>query len=415
MKKPIWPANSLFFEHPDIYGISFDTRTIQSGDMFITLQAARDGHDYVKEAIEKGASCALVEREVCEKNIVVDSVIDTLIEIAKLRRKMFVNTVFIAITGSVGKTTSKRMIAWALENAGKKVFATEKSYNNLIGLSISLAQIPFDAEFAIMEVGTSGFGEIDQLARLVEPDYSFITEIGTAHIEKFSNQKNIALEKGALIAHTKKKAVFKQNSWYRGLFENIALDNNVECLEYIANKNDAYENMALGLDCLLNELGLPKVRWEFEIFNNIEGRRNIFQVHLNNAQFTIIDAAYNANLGSMIESIKFLKTFDGKKIAVLGDMVQIGDHAIRHHEILSCYLEDVEEVMCVGGYMKHLYNKLLKNGKKTYWFENLDSLKLAIIDMKENATILIKGSSDNHRSSLDLSNIVAVLKRYKAN
>jgi len=413
-RKLIWPKDSLKeilgCNHPEITGISFDTRTIKPGDMFIALRATRDGHDFVQEAIDKGASFALVEREICKNNIVVDSVINTIVEIAKYRRSMFKGIV-IGITGSVGKTTSKQMLTKALLSAGHSVFATEKSYNNLLGLSYSLATMPLDVEFAVLELGTSGFGEIETLAQMCQLDYSLITAIAQAHIEMLGSMKNIVFEKREIIKYTKKGTVFDCNAWYSHMLIEIAKENGVEYRCFESNEN-AMETMQRAWVVLLEMLGINGYQFDEKLLNNITGRRNVFEAVLNGQKVRVIDSAYNANLGSMIESLKFLSTFDGPKTAILGDMLAIGTRGPRYHEMLAPYLKDMN-LLCVGENMRLLAEKLATNGMLVKWFESTSCLIEYLRAKKLDGTLLIKGSSDAHKSPNDLDCVVKFFESNK--
>lgn len=410
----IWPKDSLKeilgCNHLEITGISFDTRTIKPGDMFVALRAARDGHDFVKEAIDKGACFALVERAICENNIVVDSVINALVKIAKYRRSMFNGTV-IGITGSVGKTTSKQMLANGLLSAGHSVFATEKSYNNLLGLSYSLATCPLDVEFAILELGTSGFGEIEALAQMCQLDYSLITAIAPAHIEMLGSMKNIVLEKRQIIKYTKKGTVFDCNAWYSHMLIEIAKESGVEYRCFESNEH-AMETMQRAWIVLLEMLGINGYEFDEKLLNNISGRRKVFEAVLNGQKIRVIDSAYNANLGSMIESLKFLSTFDGSKTAILGDMLAIGARGPKYHEMIAPYLKGMN-LLCVGENMRLLAQKLECNGTLVKWFENTSCLIEYLQTTKLDGTLLIKGSSDAHKSANDLECVVKFFESNK--
>lgn len=402
----IWDANSLsvcgITEHPAVYGISFDSRTVLPGDMFFALSGKNDGHDFVQEALSKGACCAIVERKICENNIVVDSVMETLVKIASFRRAMF-SGVVIGITGSVGKTTAKQMVASALQRAGKKVFATPKSYNNLLGLSYSLAVLPLDAEFAVLELGISEPGDMEQIAKLCQLDYSLITEIGPAHISNFESFKGVALEKACIIKHTKLCVIFNGQKWYSDIFKSIAkrYEVNYDCFEL---KDTMIEQSKVAWSALLSKIGINNAHWGELELNSVAGRRNVFHI---GDEVDVIDAAYNANLTSMIESLKFLEeNFKKNKIAILGDMIFLNERARRYHEFLSCYLESVN-LLCVGESMKFLHNKRIANGGSSIWFESVGLLLEHLKEMPlKDVAILIKGSSDAHKSAYDLAPVV---------
>jgi UDP-N-acetylmuramyl pentapeptide synthase len=154
---------------------------------------------------------------------------------------------------------------------------------------------------------------------------------------------------------------------------------------------------------LLTQFDIHNVQWDDHELNSIAGRRCVFQVPNG---VDIIDAAYNANLTSMIESIKFLtENFMKKKIAILGEMIFLDNRAQRYHEFLNCYLGDIS-LFCVGENMKFLHNKRILNGYESLWFESVDYLLEFLSSMHlKDVAILIKGSSDNHKSVYDLKRV----------
>ncbi len=182
-------------------GVSIDTRTIRPGDLFVALQAARDGHDFVAQALEKGAGAALVSRipEGVAPDaplLIVPDVLTALQALGRAGRARMRGKV-IAITGSVGKTSTKEMARIALTGQGR-VHAAEASYNNHWGVPLTLARMPADTDFAIIEIGMNHPGEIEPLARLARPQVAMITTVAAAHFEAFGNIEGIAREKGAI-------------------------------------------------------------------------------------------------------------------------------------------------------------------------------------------------------------------------
>lgn len=182
-------------------GVSIDTRTIQPGDLFVALQAARDGHDFIAQALDKGAGAALVSRipEGVAPDaplLIVPEVLPALEALGRAGRARMAGKV-IAITGSVGKTSTKEMARIALTGQGR-VHAAEASYNNHWGVPLTLARMPQDTDFAIIEIGMNHPGEIEPLARLARPHVAMITTVAAAHFEAFGNIEGIAGEKGAI-------------------------------------------------------------------------------------------------------------------------------------------------------------------------------------------------------------------------
>ena len=184
-----------------ITGVSIDTRTLAPGDLFVALQAARDGHDFVAQALEKGAGAALVSRipeGVAEGAplLVVPEVLAALEALGRAGRARVKGKV-IAVTGSVGKTSTKEMARIALAGQGT-IHAAEASYNNHWGVPLTLARMPENTDFAIIEIGMNHPGEIEPLARLARPHVAMITTVAAAHLEAFGAIEGIAREKGAV-------------------------------------------------------------------------------------------------------------------------------------------------------------------------------------------------------------------------
>ncbi|MTH64931.1 UDP-N-acetylmuramoyl-tripeptide--D-alanyl-D-alanine ligase [Paracoccus shanxieyensis] len=184
-----------------VTGVSIDTRTIRQGDLFVALQAARDGHDFVAAALAAGAAAALVSRipegvAADAPLLVVDDVLTALEALGRAGRARMQGRV-IGITGSVGKTSTKEMARIALTGQGV-IHAAEASYNNHWGVPLTLARMPADTDFAIIEIGMNHPGEIEPLARLARPHVAMITTVAAAHLEAFGAIEGIAREKGSI-------------------------------------------------------------------------------------------------------------------------------------------------------------------------------------------------------------------------
>ncbi|MEL7343658.1 MAG: UDP-N-acetylmuramoyl-tripeptide--D-alanyl-D-alanine ligase, partial [Pseudomonadota bacterium] len=182
-------------------GIAIDSRAIAEGDLFIALEAARDGHDFVAKALAAGASGAMVSRHPQDVPkdaplIFVDDTFEGLERLGQARRVQS-HAKVVAITGSVGKTSTKEMVRVALAPFGA-VHAAEKSFNNHWGVPLTLARMPKTADFAVIEIGMNQPHEIAPLARMAAPDIALITTVGLAHVEAFEGIDGIAKEKGAI-------------------------------------------------------------------------------------------------------------------------------------------------------------------------------------------------------------------------
>ncbi|MEC8668817.1 MAG: Mur ligase family protein, partial [Pseudomonadota bacterium] len=186
-----------------VTGVSIDTRTIRPGDLFVALSAARDGHDFVAQALEKGAGAALVSRipegvPADAPLLIVPDVLPGLEALGRAARARIDGKV-VAVTGSVGKTSTKEMLRTVLGGPAR-VHAAEASYNNHWGVPLTLARMPRDTEIAVIEIGMNHPGEIAPLSRLARPHVAMITTVGTAHLEAFDNIDGIAREKASIFA-----------------------------------------------------------------------------------------------------------------------------------------------------------------------------------------------------------------------
>ena len=182
-------------------GVSIDTRSLTAGDLFVALKDTRDGHDFVADALAKGAAAAVVSRRpegVPEgaRLLVVPDVLRALEALGEAGRARSTARV-VAITGSVGKTSTKDMLRYVLTGQGK-VHAAEKSFNNHWGVPLTLARLPADADFAVVEIGMNHPGEIAPLSRMARPHVAIVTTVGAAHLEAFGSLEGIAWEKASI-------------------------------------------------------------------------------------------------------------------------------------------------------------------------------------------------------------------------
>src|SRR6056297_3955939 len=183
-------------------GVSIDTRTLRPGDLFVALSAARDGHDFVAQALDKGASAALVSHvppgvdATTAPLLIVDDV-QSALEAMGLAARARTQARVVAVTGSVGKTSTKEMLRDVLSQQGK-THAAEASYNNHWGVPLTLARMPMDTDFAVIEIGMNHPGEIAPLSCMARPHVALITTVAPAHLEAFENIEGIAYEKASI-------------------------------------------------------------------------------------------------------------------------------------------------------------------------------------------------------------------------
>ncbi len=407
-------------ENTIIAGISTDTRTIQTGNIFVALKGDKfDGHDFVETAIEKGAPICLVNQEWFQNQsnyklplIVVPNTLYALGELANLYRSKF-DIPVIAVAGSNGKTTTKDFIAHILSQK-YKVLKTEGNLNNQIGVPLTLFKLSTEHQIAIIEIGTNQFGEINRLCEIVQPNFGLITNIGKEHLEAFVDLDGVEMEETSLFGYLMKHngvAIINNDDErlkkYGKIIENkftfgMGSENN---LNYsIAFDDELYASIEFEINgrkfsAKLNTKGfsvamacIPAVAVgllfelsEKEIIDGIKsftlpeyGHYGRMQI-LNLGNITILNDTYNANPSSMQLALETMKNLGGRrtKIAVLGDMLELGDASVsEHRELLQNAEEICDKIFIFGNEMKKAYNTL--NLVKTKYFEDKNDIPLAL-------------------------------------
>ncbi|GAP95311.1 UDP-N-acetylmuramoyl-tripeptide--D-alanyl-D-alanine ligase [Leptolyngbya sp. NIES-2104] len=351
----------------DAKGITTDTRSIQPGEVFLALRGERfDGHDFVRSAIEQGAIAAIVDSEFEAGDLPVLIVQDTLQAyqaIGHWWRKQF-KIPIIAITGSVGKTTTKELIAAVLSKYGK-VHKTQANYNNEIGVPKTLLELNSDHDFAVIEMGMRALGEIALLSQIASPDISVITNVGTAHIGRLGSREAIAQAKCELLAEMPEDAVAILNHDNPLLLETANtiwhgksityglqggdLQGQLIDTETLKVRNDRYPLPLPGEHNALNFLAALAVIKALDLdASNLttgvevelpSGRARRYEL---SNDVVILDESYNAGLESMLASLKLLAQTKGdRRIAVLGTMKELGDWSIHYHQQVG---EQVKEL-----------------------------------------------------------------------
>jgi UDP-N-acetylmuramoyl-tripeptide--D-alanyl-D-alanine ligase len=407
-------------------GVSIDSRFIAPGEIFVALKDARDGHDFVADALAKGAAAALVTHRpdgVREDAplLVVSDVLEGLRGLARAARARFCGRL-VAVTGSVGKTGSKEMLRLALGAQGR-VHAAEKSFNNHWGVPLTLARLPRDAEYAVIEIGMNAPGEIAPLARLARPHVTLITTVEAVHLAAFTDLRAIALEKASIIEGLEPggTAVLNRDASTFPTMLRRARHHGVRLIRFgslgrpefrlvevtigetgtaiaararekafffrIGARGRHLAMNALGVLASVEALGGDVARAAISLADWVppEGRGARWTVELGPAgmdgTITLIDESYNANPAAMAATLEVLsaerphdgigRVTKGRRIAFLGDMLELGPDEIALHAGLAAIpaLKAVSTVHCVGARMQALH-RALPPVQRGEWFQS---------------------------------------------
>ena len=400
----------------EIEHISTDSRKIQAGDLFIAVKGEKfDGHDYVAAVLEQGAALALVEHLVpdapAERQIVVDNTLHAYGLIGSYVRSQFKGMV-IGLTGSAGKTTTKEEIKFALSQFGK-VYATEGNHNNQIGVPITLCDMDMTADYAVIEMGMSAKGEIEELVSFVKPDVAIVTNVYPMHIEFFPNFEGIAEAKAEIFKSLRRGgyAIINEDTNFAALLEKRALENGAKVVKFGKNTHPAVElhlssegeHYLYNAWCtlsLVKVLGLDvnKAATALANFGALPGRGMQHQLKLpQGGSYTLIDDSYSGQPEAMrlgIEALDKMKT-NGRKIVVLGKMAELGDTSKARHEEIGRVLANssIDVVIGVKPEMKDMLAQL-PAAKEQYYFENRDGVDEFLLNniLQNNDIVLIKGA-----------------------
>ena len=444
-------------------GVSIDTRTIQPGDLFVALTAARDGHDFVAQALENGASAALVSRipddltEDAPLLIVEDvqAALEALGRAARARTKARV----VAITGSVGKTSTKEMLAAVLADQGR-THASVASYNNHWGVPLTLARMPAETQFAVIEIGMNHPGEIAPLAKMARPHVAIVTTVAAAHLEAFESIDGIAAEKGSICEGLEPRGVAVLNGDVPTypILEQAARAQNARIITFgessrchhratevrissgatvvqarawrtpvlykVGSEGRHYAINALAVLATILALKADRGRAVLALaaWSAVSGRGQRIKIVLDlverHLSLELIDDAYNANPTSMAASLEVLaaahtedgvgRIAKGRRIAILGDMKELGPDAEALHARLADLpaMVAIDIVHCVGPLMKSLHDALPLE-KRGLWFEDTSR---ALRDLRGRLdggdVVLVKGSL-----SMGLGRIVDAIRK----
>lgn len=414
----------------DFNNFSKDSRIVNSGDVFIGIKGDNfDGNDYYEEAFKKGAKTCILSKEIdileySDRNlIIVDDIEEFLIELARpIREKM--NIPIIAVTGSVGKTSTKNIIADVLSSK-YKVLKTSGNLNTLIGMALTLLRIS-DEDMVVVELGMNQAGEISRIARFLKPDIGVIINIGTAHIGNLGSRENILKAKLEILDGLQKVLFINNDNdllsrWYQEQHNDISIvtygiDNKSDFqafnLKYSKNgsyfeiENNPININVIGKHFIYNSIiayALGKY-FKVEVNDIINKLANIPLEHdrmelINNKGITIINDTYNASYDSVYYALEVLSSFEGRKIAVLGDIKELGDYSEEIHQNIGklIVVNKIDILITVGEFAKYINIEAEKLGfdkNKSYNFDNkIDAIKLIQELKKENDNYLVKASN----------------------
>jgi UDP-N-acetylmuramoyl-tripeptide--D-alanyl-D-alanine ligase len=418
-----------------VTGISIDTRTVEAGDLFVPLVGVRDGHDFVPQAVAVGATGVLAAKAVDAPAVMVEDTFKALERLGVAARERAPQCKRGAVTGSVGKTSVTRAVEAGLRLAGK-AHASVKSYNNHIGVPLTLARMPRDTERAVFEVGMNHPDEIVPLSRMIRPHAVAITTVGPVHLENFvDGEEGVARAKAEIFAGLEPEGVAvlnADNPWFGLLSEEakkagatiwsfgshagvtaqltgfdvrpggatVSVVLRGEAISFpILQTGVHWGPNSLCVLLMLEALGVSRaIALEaLATFEPIEGRGAETVVQIKGGAFTLVDESYNANPVSMQAALKTLgaRKVAGRRIAVLTDMLELGEGSARFHAELAVPLEaaKVDRVFLAGVHMKSLWEALPPTRRGGYAEVSETLTPLLAAEIAPGDVVMVKGSN----------------------
>ena len=423
------------FNKLNFNGFSFNKKTIKKNNLFLALKGKKNnGSRFIQEALKKRAGCVVTSSAITKKNkkiLKVKDSISFLNQFAKLKRDYSLSKI-IAVTGSAGKTSIKNLLYELLQNFGK-TYSSPKSFNNHLGVPISLSNLSDDDKFGIFEVGMSKAGEINKLSKIIKPHIGVITNIGEAHIENFKNIHGIAKAKSEIIENiepggtiilnrddkffnylSKKAKVLKIkiSSFGKNKESDIKItkilkkNNTSKIFIKMSNQKIDFEIKDLNLHNVLASLAVlrelkidfSKIKNKFKQLESSEGRGKKYLISRYKKKFSLIDESYNANplsAKNAINKLKLIKKDKYKKFLILGDMLELGSKSKRFHKDLFKVINtsDIDKVFIKGKETIFTYKHLNKNKRGNILQDNEDIDHILREMISNNDYLMIKGSN----------------------
>ena len=424
-------------EKTEALGVVIDSRKIEKGFVFIATRGERvDGHSFIDSAFEKGAIGVVCEKAPANPKgayILVKDSFQALKDIAEFYRRQL-DIKVVGITGSVGKTSTKEFIAGVLAK-GFNTLKTEGNFNNEIGLPLTVLRIKEDCEAAVLEMGISDFGEMTRLSKIAKPDICVITNIGQCHLENLGTRDGILKAKTEIfefmdkdgsvclngdddkLATIKevngKRPLFfgmgRQNDIYADNYENKGLDGSSARIHIksggaetafdaqipLLGEHMVYNALAAAAVGVLLGLSPEQISEGISSVKPVGGRSHVIRTD----SYTIIDDCYNANPVSMRAALDLLsQSSDTRKVAVLGDMFELGENENALHAQTGEYAADgrTDVLICVGKLCKNMYDaaqNVENSATELYYFEDKAQMLSALDRLLKNGdTVLVKAS-----------------------
>jgi UDP-N-acetylmuramoyl-tripeptide--D-alanyl-D-alanine ligase len=424
-----------------ITSVERDSRQIKDGSLFLAIKGERvDGHDFIEKCYDLGAACAICEKapqNPSKPYILVNSTLEAVKKIAKAYRNKF-DIPVVGVSGSVGKTSTKEML-YAVLSQKFKTHKTQGNLNNELGVPLTLLAMPEDTEAAVIEMGISDFGEMTRLSEMVRPTICVLTIIGCCHLENLGDRDGVLKAKTEMFKFADKNAEFILNGdddklftvtevgGKKPIFFGFATDNDyhaedienngedgISCTLCFDNSRLAVKIPAIGNYMVSNALaavaagrllGLSDEQLVsgVQAYKTVGSRANV----INTGKLKIIDDCYNANPTSVKASLDTLKNFDGRKVAVLGDMKELGTDELKLHYETGEYAKQkgIDLVIAIGPLAKEL-----AKGANGIWYADIESACKALKNLlHEGDTVLVKASH-----SMQFEKIVEFIKMYNS-
>jgi len=425
-----------------VTGVSIDTRTVERGDLFVPLVGARDGHDFVPQAVANGAAGVLAAKAVDAPAVMVADTFKALEALGVAARERAPHCKRGAVTGSVGKTSVTRAVEAGLRLAGE-AHASVKSYNNHIGVPLTLARMPRDTERAVFEIGMNHEGEITPLSRFVRPHAVAITTVGPVHLENFPDgEAGVARAKAEIFAGLQPGGIAvlnADNRWFdflkaeagaagatvwsfgeaagatarltgfavEGEGATVSVELRGEALSFPIRQTGVHWGPnSLCVLLMLEALDVPRetALAALAAFAPIEGRGAEKTIRIDGGAFTLVDESYNANPVSMQAALKTLgaRKVAGRRIVALTDMLELGESSDRFHAELAGPIAsaNVDTVFLAGVHMKSLWEALppTRRGGYAEVTEKLTTILAGAI--RPGDVVMVKGSNGSRAGVL---------------
>lgn len=429
----------------EVSQVTIDSRKITQDCLFVAFRGARvDGHMFIPQSIQEGALCAVSEKRIesaAYPYILVNSCAQALKDIAEHYR-CSLKLKIIGISGSVGKTSTKEMVASVLEQKFK-VLKTEGNFNNEIGLPLTILNITEQHEVAVLEMGISDFGEMERLSKIAHPDICILTNIGCAHLEQLKSREGILKAKTEMFLYMNPKGAIILNG-DDDMLASVTPANRITPVYFGMKESCPYHPCEIhdlglrGSDALFctpasqfrAHISIPgahmihnamaaiavgqllgmqdcEIQTGIEALLPLEGRNNLIET----ASLTIIDDCYNANPASMQASLEVLAKAKGRTVAILGDMFELGAKELEMHREVGIFAANagINELICIGGLSSEIAGSASVTmpdmhvhhfDTKAEFLEQIDCL------IQKNDTILVKASH-----SMEFPEIIEELKK----